>query len=108
MRELLNCLYVNTPGTVLHLDHDAVLARCDDAPIRRVPLRRIEGIMAIGRVTVTTPLIHRCGEDGITVSWLTSTGKHAGTLRGRTSGNILLRQAQHRVHNDEAQRLDIA
>ena len=108
MRELLNCLYVNTPGTVLHLDHDAVLARCEDVPLRRVPLRRLEGISAIGRVTITTPLIHRCAEDGITISWLTSSGRHAGTLRGRTTGNILLRQAQHRHHDDHGRRIEIA
>lgn len=108
MRELLNCLYAQTPGTVLHLDHDAVLARCEDEPIKRVPLRRLEGITAIGRVTITTPLIHRCGQDGITISWLTSSGRHAGTLRGRTSGNVLLRQAQHRHHDDEEARLDLA
>lgn len=108
MRELLNCLYAQTPGTVLHLDHDAILARCEDQPIRRVPLLRLEAIVAIGRVTITTPLIHRCGHDGITVSWLTSSGRHAGTLRGRTSGNILLRQAQHRHHEDGERRLDVA
>lgn len=108
MRELLNCLYAQTPGMVLHLDHDAVLARCENQPLRRIPLRRLEGITAIGRVTITTPLIHRCAEEGVTVSWLTASGRHGGTLRGRTSGNILLRQAQHRCHDDPTRRLALA
>lgn len=108
MRELLNCLYVQTPGTVLHLDHDAVLARCEDQPLRRVPLRRLQGIVAIGRVSVTTPLIHRCGHDGIQITWMTATGRFACCTRGRTGGNVELRRAQHRAHDNLATRLQIA
>lgn len=93
MRELLNTLYVQSPGTVLHLDHDAVLARRDGELVGRVPLRRLMGITVIGRVTVTPSLIHRCAENGITLSWFTSHSRHAGTLRGKTTGNVLLRLA---------------
>lgn len=108
MRELMNCLYVQTPGTVLHLDHDAVLARCDEHPLRRVPLRRLEGIIAIGRVSLTPALIHRCGNDGISITWFDEHGRHAGTLRGRTSGNVLLRLAQYRHHDNPGRRLATA
>ncbi len=108
MRELMNCLYVQTQGTVLHLDHDAVLARCDRQPLRRVPLRRLEGIAAIGRVSLTPSLIHRCGQDGIAITWFTERGRHAGTLRGRTNGNVLLRLAQYRCHDDPDHRLVLA
>jgi CRISPR-associated protein Cas1 len=108
MRELMNCLYVQTQGTVLHLDHDAVLARCDEQPLRRVPLRRLEGITAIGRVSLTPALIHRCGHDGITITWFTEHGRYAGSLRGRTNGNVLLRLAQYRCHDDPNHRLALA
>lgn len=108
MRELLNTLYVQTPGTVLHLDHDAVLARQEGEPAGRLSLRRLMGIAVIGRVSVTPSLIHRCAEDGITISWFNQRGRHSGTLRGRTSGNVLLRLAQYRHHEVEAARLDLA
>ena len=108
MRELMNCLYVQTQGTVLHLDHDAVLARCDEQPLRRVPLRRLEGITAIGRISLTPSLIHRCGQDGITITWFTQRGRYAGSLRGRTNGNVLLRLAQYRCHDDPNHRLALA
>jgi CRISPR-associated protein Cas1 len=108
MRELLNTLYVQTPGAVLHLDHDAVLARKDGELLGRVPLRRLMGIVAIGRITITPSLIHRCAEDGVTISWFTHRGRHAGTIRGRTSGNVLLRLAQYRHHDDSRARLDLA
>jgi CRISP-associated protein Cas1 len=108
MRELMNCLYVQTQGTVLHLDHDAVLARCEEQPLRRVPLRRLEGITAIGRISLTPALIHRCCNDGITITWFTERGRFAGTLRGRTNGNVLLRLAQYRCHDDPDHRLTLA
>jgi CRISPR-associated protein Cas1 len=108
MRELLNTLYVQTPGTVLHLDHDAVLARHEGEPVGRVPLRRIMGIAVIGRVSVTPSLIHRCAGDGVSISWFSQRGRHSGTLRGRTSGNVLLRLAQYRHHDDEHARLELA
>lgn len=108
MRELMNCLYVQTQGTVLHLDHDAVLARCDEQPLRRVPLRRLEGITAIGRISLTPALIHRCAQDGITITWFTERGRYAGTLRGRTNGNVMLRLAQYRYHDDPDHRLTLA
>src|SRR5207244_7756023 len=106
--ELLNTLHVQTPGTVLHLDHDAVLARCDGEALGRVPLRRLEGIASFGRVTMTPSLIHRCAEDGIGISWFTHNGRHAGTLRGRTTGNVLLRLAQYQHYMDDVARLDLA
>lgn len=108
MRELLNTLYVQTAGTVLHLDHDAVLARCDGELRGRVPLRRLIGIAAIGRVTLTPSLIHRCADEGTTISWFTRHGRHAGTLRGRTTGNVLLRLAQYQHHHDAPARLELA
>jgi CRISPR-associated protein Cas1 len=108
MRELLNTLYVQTPGTWLLLDHDTVLARIGDEPPRRVPLRRLEGIVVFGPVNISAPLIHRCGKDGIHISWLTSFGRFGGALRGPTSGNVLLRQAQYLHYGDSALRLAAA
>lgn len=108
MRELLNTLYVQTAGTVLHLDHDAVLARVEGEIIGRVPLRRLEGIAAIGRVSVTPRLIHKCADAGIVISWFSSSGRYSGTLRGRTTGNVLLRMDQYRCHENFEARLDIA
>ncbi|MDA8037888.1 MAG: CRISPR-associated endonuclease Cas1 [Actinomycetota bacterium] len=108
MRELLNTLYVQTPETRLSVDHDCVVARVGEEPPKRLPLRRLDGIVVIGRVHVSTPLIHRCGHDGISIAWLTSTGRLAGSLRGPTSGSVLLRRAQYAAHDDHNARLELA
>ena len=108
VRELLNTLYVQTPGTWLMLDHDSVIARVADEPLRRVPLRRLQGIAVFGPVSVSTPLVLRCGQDGIALAWFTSSGRFRCSLRAPTTGNVLLRQAQYAAHDHAGQRLDLA
>jgi CRISPR-associated protein Cas1 len=108
VRELLNTLYVQTPDTRLSLDHDCVAARVGEELPKRLPLRRLEAIVLIGRIHVSTPLVHRCGRDGIPISWLTSAGRFAGSLRGPTSGSVLLRRAQYAAHDDGEVRLELA
>ena len=53
MHELLNTLYVLTQGAVLNLESDTVRVRVEGETILRAPLLRLDGIVVLGRVTVT-------------------------------------------------------
>lgn len=108
MNELQNVLYVQTQGAVLHLDHDTVRVVIERETRLRVPLLRLSGIVAFGRVSITPYLIHRCAEDGRSLVWLTSHGRFRARVQGQTSGNVLLRRAQHLALSDEAQTCRIA
>ena len=108
MHELLNTLYVTTQGTVLRLEHDTVRVLVDRETRARLPLVRLQAVVAIGRVTVTTPLIHRCAVDGRSVVWLTRHGRFRARLTGGVVGNVMLRRAQHEALNDSAQVLLLA
>ena len=108
MRELQNSLYVTTQGAILRLDHDTVRVIVDGETLARVPLVRLQAIMAFGRVTVTTPMIHRCAEDGRSVVWLTKHGRFRARLTGGTLGNVLLRRAQHEALNNPERTLTLA
>lgn len=103
MHELLNTLYVTTQGTVLRLEHDTVRVMVDRETKARLPLVRLQAIVAFGRVTVTTPLIHRCAADGRAVVWLTKYGRFRARLTGGVVGNVMLRRAQHEALNDSTQ-----
>lgn len=48
MHELLNVLYVQTQGAVLHLDHDTVQVKIEREIKLRVPLMRLSGISVFG------------------------------------------------------------
>ncbi len=108
MHELLNVLYVQSQGTVLHLDHDALRVEMEGLPPRRLPLLRLSGIVVFGRVTVTPFLIERCAEDGRSLVWLDQRGRFRARVEGQTRGNVLLRRAQHLALSDREHRERIA
>lgn len=95
MYELLNVLYVQTQGAVLHLDHDTVRVEVERETRLRVPLLRLSGIVVFGQVTITPFLIQRCAEDGRSLVWLDRNGRFKARVEGATRGNVLLRRAQH-------------
>ena len=108
MHELLNTLYVTSQDALLRLDRDTVRVVVEGENRARLPLLRLQAIAVFGRVTVTTPLIHRCAEDGRDVVWLTRRGRFRARLAGRALGNVLLRRAQHRALDDPARTLALA
>lgn len=98
--ELQNVLYVQTDGSLLRLDHDNVVISKDKSELLRIPLHHLAGIVAIGRVSMTSPLLARCAEDGRSVVQLSHNGRFLYRLEGRRSGNVLLRTAQHAALRD--------
>lgn len=109
MTELLNTLYVQTPGTSLHLEGDTVRFYHPEQTGRQLlPLVRIDHVVLFGGVTMTDDLLLRCADEGRSVSWVTGMGRFRARLAGPTSGNPLLRRAQHRVAESTEQRLGIA
>lgn len=109
MTEILHTLYVTTPGTNLHLDNGAVRIYHPDLPqARRLPLARIDHIVAFGGVTITDVLMHRCAADNRSVTWLTSAGRFLARVGGPQAGNPRLRVSQHDHHRDGERRLKLA
>jgi CRISPR-associated protein Cas1 len=107
--ELLNTLYVQTPGTSLHLDGDTVRVYHPEQPGPRVlPLVRLDHLVLFSGVTPSDDLLLRCADDGRSVSWLTGSGRFRAGLVGPTHGNPLLRQAQHRAADSPDRQLPIA
>ena len=108
MIELLNTLYVQTQGAVLHLDHDTVRVELERETRLRVPLLRLSGIVVMGQVTITPFLIQRCAEDGRSLVWLDRNGRFKARVEGPTQGNVLLRRAQHLSLSDKARTCMVA
>lgn len=103
-----NTLYVMTPGSSLHLDNDAVRVFHPENGAKRLPLIRIDHVVAFGGVTITDDLMHRCATDQRTVTWLSSNGRFRARVIGPQSGNPLLRVAQHDALRDPQRRIDVA
>jgi len=108
MHELLNTLFVTTQGAYLRLDHDTVRIEVEGKMRLQVPLHHLGGFVLFGNVLVSPFLLHRAAEEGRSIAFLDRNGRFKGRVVGPTSGNVLLRRAQHDVLSDPGRTLHIA
>jgi CRISP-associated protein Cas1 len=108
VKQLLNTLYIQTQGAYLRLDHETLKIEIEKEVKKQIPLHHLGSIVTFGNVLMSPYLIHRCGEDGRSLVWLSEYGKFKGRLAGSTTGNVLLRRAQHEAVGDPAATLAIA
>jgi CRISP-associated protein Cas1 len=93
--QLLNTLYVTTPDTYLRLDNDTLRVEVDRELKLQVPLHHLGAVVGFGPVGFSAPLMHRLADEAIALVLLDANGRFKARLEGATSGNVLLRQAQH-------------
>jgi CRISPR-associated protein Cas1 len=108
MKEILNTLYVTRERAYLHLDHDTIRMEVKDEKPVQMPLIHLGSIVCFGDVLLSPALIHRCAEDGRSIVLLDRNGHFKARIEGPTSGNVLLRQAQHIANRDQEHTLSIA
>lgn len=106
--QLLNTLYVTLPESRLRLDNDTLRVEVEQDTRLRVPLHHLQGVVCFGHVGVSVPLMHRLAESGIALVLLDANGRFKARLEGEVSGNVLLRQAQHRLVHEASSTLAIA
>jgi CRISPR-associated protein Cas1 len=93
-RELLNTLFVMTPGAYVRLDTENVRVEVEGKAVTQVPLHHLGGIVVFGANLVTPNLLIRCAEEGRSVTFLDANGRYRARMVGQTTGNVLLRKAQ--------------
>ena len=108
MHQILNTLYVMTQGAYLHLDHETLKVEVEGKTQLQVPVHHLGAVVCFGNIMVSPGAMHRCAEDGRSLVLLDSNGGFKARLVGPTSGNVLLRQAQHRALESREQTLSIA
>lgn len=106
--QLLNTLYVTLPESYLRLDNNTLRVEVEREARLQVPLHHLGSVVCFGHVGLTAPLLHRLAEEGIALVLLDSNGRFKARLEGAVSGNVLLRQAQHRQAGDPTFALETA
>jgi CRISPR-associated protein Cas1 len=94
--QLLNTLYITLPESYLHLDNDTLRVEIEHETRLRVPLHHLSAVVCFGHVMVSPILMHRLADEGKSLVLLDARGRFKARLEGPVSGNVLLRQAQHR------------
>jgi len=104
MRRHLNTLYVTTQDAWLNKDGENVVVSVENKERGRVPLHTIGAITGFGRVLLSPPLLGACAEAGITVNFMTESGRFWARVEGPVSGNVHLRRTQYRWSDDNQRR----
>lgn len=96
MQTLLNTLYVMTPNAYAHLENNTLRIDVEREKRLQVPLHHLGSLVCFGNIMVSPALMHRLADEGKSLVLLEASGRFKARLEGPVSGNILLRQAQHR------------
>lgn len=100
MKPLLNTLYVTTHNSYLAKEGDTIVIKQRDGAKRKIPIHLLEQVVCFGSIGVSPELIYRCSMGGISIAFLSRSGRFWGTAQGLVSGNVLLRRAQYRRADD--------
>lgn len=108
MKTHLNTLYITTQGTYLGKQGESIQVRVAGKVLAQLPLHNLEGVVCFGRVACSPALLGACAERGVAVSLLTERGRFLASVRGFTSGNVLLRRQQYRLADQPETVLEVA
>ena len=100
MSNFHNTLYVTTEGAYVAKSGETVIVRVDGETRIQVPLHHLSSIVCFGWAGVSPELMAACTEAGISLAFLSATGRFLARVEGPLSGNVLLRRAQYRAADD--------
>ncbi|MGC9796600.1 CRISPR-associated endonuclease Cas1 [Fervidobacterium riparium] len=101
-------LYLTEQGAVLHKKEGRLVIQKGQREIEEFPLKKIERIMILGNITLTTAMTNYCLDNKIEVIFMTKHGRYRGKLYTDEYRNVLLRLAQYARAQDEKFKTDIA
>jgi CRISP-associated protein Cas1 len=89
-------------GTVYVTENDAFIGKTDERlsvkankqVLLDVPMIKVDGVVILGRATVSPAVVIELLERKIPLSFLTWTGRYLGRLEPELSKNIFVRSAQ--------------
>lgn len=100
MKKHLNVLFVTTQCSYLAKEGECVVVRVDETDKVHIPMHTLGGIVCFGNVGVSPYLLGQCADRGISVSFLTESGRFLARVVGPVSGNVLVRREQYRWADD--------
>ena len=108
LRKLLNTLYITAPEAYLGRDRENVIVRIDDEIRFRIPIHNLESIVTLGYVGASPDLMYLCAERGVSLAFLSPSGRLKAKMATPTKGNVLLRRKQYRMADDMGETLALA
>jgi CRISPR-associated protein Cas1 len=109
MKHSPNTLYVTQTDCHLLKEGETVVVKRGNEKLVQIPVHTIAEIVCFGfTIYITPPLMAFCAENGVSIVWLSESGKFLGRVEGPVRGNVLLRREQYRWADDSDQSLCVA
>jgi CRISPR-associated protein Cas1 len=86
--------YITQQDAFIGKNDERLTVKADKKKILDVPLIKVDGIVILGRATVSPAVVYELLERNIPLSFLKATGKYLGRLEPEMTKNIFVRKAQ--------------
>ena len=105
---LLNTLYLQEQGSILRKEGERFSVEKEERQINDIIVRRVDQILVLGNVSLTTPAIQYCMKNNIPITFISQHGSYFGRLEATTNDNSAVERFQYLRSLDEPFALDIA
>lgn len=90
----MGTLYISTDGAYVSKTDERLVVKVNRETLASVPLLKVEGVVVLGRATISPFALTELLERNIPLTFLKSTGRYLGRLEPDLNKNIYLRKAQ--------------
>lgn len=104
----MSFLYLTQNDVSVKTQEARVIVTQKDGMTTSIPLNKLEGIVVMSRVNISTPCIQVLLKEGIPLTWLSSKGLYFGRLESTRHVNIVRQRKQFLLSSDLEFRLNIA
>jgi CRISPR-associated protein Cas1 len=101
-------LYITTPGVYLRLDRGTIQVKAGNEILREVPVHRVDRVMILAGVSMSSGFIGACITEGIPVLIVVGKGRGYGAIVSGALPNPLRLRAQYQLSSDPERRLALA
>lgn len=99
----MGTIYISTDDAFIGKTDERLRVRAQKQTLLDVPLIKVDGLVVLGRATVSPAALKELLERKIPLSFMTSTGRFLGRLEPELNKNIFIRAAQWQAAGDTAQ-----
>ncbi|MEM9905169.1 MAG: type I-D CRISPR-associated endonuclease Cas1d [Cyanobacteria bacterium P01_D01_bin.44] len=103
----MGTVYISTDDAFIGKTDERLRVRAQKETLLDVPMIKVDGVVVLGRATVSPAAIIELLERKIPLSFLTSTGRYLGRLEPALTKNIFVRQAQWRAAGETPQAIHV-
>lgn len=107
MKRLLNTLYITNEKSFLHAENQNILIKEGENSFK-IPIINLENIVIFSYLGASSEAIKLCGDNNISINFISPSGRYMGCFCRPQYGNIITRKKQYRICEDEKDSLFVS